>query len=150
MTQMKYFPFFLFIVLAVPKYCFGQNTNVYYDDYAPIDETIIWFGPMIGINLNHYQTASFPYPGLDPAVISEQNGKGYGPMFGITGELPLDPANQKMIFFDLFYDSKSAAFNSGSAHNVNLEKIMNYPATGNINTDISASLSYFMIGAGFI
>ncbi len=146
---MEYFVFFMALSFTVSE-CFGQRPTPYTSDCpAPVNETILWIGPMIGINFNNYQTASFPYPGIDPAVIFEQNGKGRAPMFGISCEIPMDLINRQKIVIEALYDSKSAASNSGYASNVDLTKIIGENVQGVLVTDLNTSLTYLTLGLGY-
>ncbi len=116
----------------------------------PTEGTGFLIGPMGGINLVSYKTASFAMLNSEPTCFTAQNGSDIAPFFGLDAMIPLSSTMQTFFILEALYDSKSSKFTPTNNTRTNIPtKINGNVQNGNITTTETASLAYLLINPGF-
>jgi hypothetical protein len=151
-NSMKHFLLSLFIIAAVS---FGAKTLLAQespkgDVLAPSEGVGFLIGPMGGINLVSYKTASFAILNSEPTCFTAQNGSDVAPFFGLDAQFPLSSSMQSFIVVEGLYDSKSSKFTANNNSRTDIPtKINGVVEPGNITTSQTASLAYLLINGGY-
>jgi len=148
--SMKHYFLSLFIIAAV---IFSANSlwaQQGGDVLNPSEGTGFLIGPIGGINLVSYKTASFAMLQSEPTCFTAENGSDVAPFFGLTAALPLSAAMQNFIIIEALYDSKSSKFTPTNNTRKDIPtKINGHFAPGNITATETATLTYLLLNLGF-
>jgi hypothetical protein len=124
----------------------GEETGVLF----PEEGGGILVGPVGGINLVSYSTASFAILETEPDCFQAQNGSDVAPFAGLSVEIPLGQGMQNFIIAEAIYDSKSSKFTSVNENRTDVQtKLDGEVGPGNVTTSLTADVAYLLLNAGY-
>lgn len=116
----------------------------------PVEQGGFLIGPIGGINLVSYSTASFAILESEPDCFQAQNGSDVAPFGGLSAEIPLGTGMQNFIIAEAVYDSKSSKFTSVNENRQDVQtKVDGNVGPGNVTTSLTADVAYLLLNAGY-